>query len=370
MVVVVGAFLVAVAAREHPPRDDVRAGPVPTSADLVTTTVPSPPGTDRAGWPDVLTAATRSEVLIVAPPTGEVIRRFQPAGLADGNITGAAGAADGRISVWSGPDLVVSADGATYELPSLGVADTAGGGELRALFVPTASAVWITRGSPHTTVWRWDYEMDLVEQVPVDLPTGMLPAGVTDDGRLVLNSESPLVDTTASTTITTVGPGIEDEPTTFDGSALAVHRNDVLVRRCTAGACVLESIVVGTGATRPVDTGDVDPASVRSLIGPTVPSASAPLPTGDPGSARVLVGVAVGPEVPQDQPTVVGVIDLEARRLTLPAESPRDVAAAVWSCDGSDVLVLRTGRTVASLSGSITGVVLPEGTFLYGVGSC
>jgi hypothetical protein len=73
------------------------------------------------------------------------------------------------------------------------------------------------------------------------------------------------------------------------------------------------------------DVGDVDPAAVRSLIGPTPGSTSAPLPTGDPNSGRVIVTLEVGLKVPQEQSTTLAFVDLDELWLDVPPGGLEDI---------------------------------------------
>ena len=67
---------------------------------------------------------------------------------------------------------------------------------------------------------------------------------------------------------------------------------------------------------------------------------------------------------------MLGIVDLANRSFETPPESPDDVAAALWNCDGSDVAVLGSGRTMTSLNRAFPSVVLPDQTFLFGSGAC
>ncbi len=356
------------------------SGPDDGAADEgPTTSVPDTAPTGPAHWPELITAtANRPEVLRVDSATGEVVGHFAPASLQDGGISGTTGAPDGRIAVWAGGRIAIEDGDEVYETTVDRPAglDPAIAHAVRVLFVPNAPEVWIftavdesatspSGSSTHTTLlWRWDYAGGDPVPFDVDLGRGLFPAGVTDDGRLVLSSSGQVV---------AVGPiAGEPAPPVIDGTAVAVHRGWILVRRCEeATFCALLTVEASTGRERPVDTGTVDPARVDDLLGPTVPSDSAPLPVGDPSSSRVLVRVEVGPRVPQDQPTAIAVVDLDAGDLSLlDTGAPDDgLAAAAWSCDGADVLAFGL-QSFRSLSGELAVTELPEDTFLYGIGAC
>jgi hypothetical protein len=340
----------------------------PTSTGSV-----GPPG-GAGGWPDIVSSTGQAPELVLSSlETGEITGGFAPAFLAVGGLTGAVGSADGRLAAWSGGRVVVQDDGTSYDL-DLGAVPPGGtvvAGAVRILFLPSTPAVWVVASSGgRTQVLRWDYTSSDLPAPLAEIATGAVPAGVAADGTLVLNSEDPSVGAPEAV-VTVVEAGLVGEPSAFDGAALSVGRDAALIRRCEAdGTCRLHALGLEAGDVEAIATGDIDPAAVRSLIGPTVPSESAPLPTGDPGSDRVLVNVEIGPERPQDQPTTLAIVDLDALRLDRPDGGLEDIVAAAWSCDGSDVAGLRSDGSWASLSGADVHGSLPDATFLYALGRC
>lgn len=376
LIVLIGLAAMAIVFSAADGEQDVLAGESSTTDDGASSSTTADVPDEGAGWPEVLSAtAQKPEVVVSSLATGEVTDRFAPPDLADGGLTGATGAPDGRIAAWSGAEIAVRADGVTYERALVDAAEEATiTGSIRVLFVPAAPVVWIVASTgAQAQVLQWDYIRDELSPADVDLPRGSLPAGVGDDGQLVLNSADPYAFNTEEGTpmATIVGPALSGPPLTFEGSVLAVGGDAALIGRCGDEApCSLVAIDLASGEAAEIAVGDVDPTAVRSLIGPTVPSETAPLPTGDPGSGRVLVGVEVGPQVPQDQPTTLAIVDLDGLRLELPEGAPMNVLAATWSCDGSNIAGLGADGTWRSLSGDGTAGALPDGTFLYGLGQC
>ena len=215
----------------------------PTTAD---------PNGDTASWPALLTATPNvAEVLEVAVSTGDVADRFRPELLANGGISGATGASDGRIAMWADSKVAVRADGRDFgiDLRSPERQLEPGGGELQVLMAPAAPAAWIVQptGPQGTRIWKWDYTTDELAQTTAELPQGLFPAGATRDGRLVLNNQD-------ADTVAIAGPRPGDAVSTMQGSALAVHDDSVLIRQCTRpGDCRLT--VFRSGSVRPIDTG-------------------------------------------------------------------------------------------------------------------